>query len=186
MIDIAKLAAKKDEELVNLTLKDQEVFAYLIERYESKLLRYIIRISGVSWEEAEDILQEAFIKAYRNLNSFDQSLSFSSWVYRITRNQAISAYRRNKIREAGHVLNVDDSILNNIASNLDTGQAVDVAYLRQNITRVLNQLDKSRGASFKVFGRKKLPRDLRYFEKAYGDGSNVDQPGQKSVSPGNE
>jgi len=173
MIDIAKLAAKKDEELVNLTLKDQEVFAYLIERYESKLLRYIIRISGVSWEEAEDILQEAFIKAYRNLNSFDQSLSFSSWVYRITRNQAISAYRRNKIREAGHVLNVDDSILNNIASNLDTGQAVDEVLVlkfleEKNYQEISDILKKPMGTvatlisrAKKVFRREMNKQDIK-------------------------
>ena len=142
MVAITKFASKTDEKLVKLTLQDQEVFAYLINRYEAKLLRYIIRISGVSREEAEDILQETFIKAYRNLNSFNPSLKFSSWIYRITRNQAISAYRKNKIREAGHVLDIDDDILNNIASNLDTGQAVDLDYLRQNIDGILNRVDK--------------------------------------------
>ena len=69
---------KSDEDLVVLTLKNRDVFLYLMRRYEAPLLRYIRRIAGVNIEEAEDILQESFIKAYQNLNDFDPKLKFSS------------------------------------------------------------------------------------------------------------
>ena len=85
---------KTDAELVALTLKDQEVFLHLVNRYQDKLFRYIRRITGVSMECAEDILQEAFIKIYRNLNDFDPDLSFSSWVYRITHNEALNHLKK--------------------------------------------------------------------------------------------
>ena len=87
---------KTDEELVKLALQKQEHFVYLINRYQHKLLRYIKRISNFSVEETEDILQEVFIKVYRNLEGFDQSLKFSSWIYRIAHNQTISHFRKSR------------------------------------------------------------------------------------------
>ena len=65
---------KTDEELVELTLRDQDFLLCLTKRYETKLLSYILRISNISREEAEDILQEVFIKVYYNLNSFDKDI----------------------------------------------------------------------------------------------------------------
>lgn len=52
---------KTDEELVNLTLQSQDYFLYLMKRYRVKILPYIKRISNVSYEEAEDILQDVFV-----------------------------------------------------------------------------------------------------------------------------
>ena len=76
-----------DLQLVKLSLKDHQNFRYLVERYEPLLLRYMRRIANVSKEEAEDLLQEIFIKVYKNLNGFDQKLKFSSWIYRIAHNE---------------------------------------------------------------------------------------------------
>ena len=57
--------SKSDVEIVNLTLKDQEVFLHLVQRYEGKLSRYIRRIAFVDTQTVEDILQEVFIKIYK-------------------------------------------------------------------------------------------------------------------------
>ncbi len=84
-----------DEELVVAARRDPEAFGKLMERYEAPLTRYLIRLTGWAAEEVEDILQEAFIKAYRNLNDYDSSLKFSAWIYRITHNQAIDILRRH-------------------------------------------------------------------------------------------
>jgi RNA polymerase sigma-70 factor (ECF subfamily) len=87
-----------DEEIVRRTLADKEAFALLIGRYEAKLARYLERLGVAVREDREDILQNAFIKAYRNLNSFDPALSFSSWMYRIAHNEAMSFFRARKAR----------------------------------------------------------------------------------------
>ena len=87
-----------DEQIVKEALLDQERFALLIERYEAKLLRYLERLGIAAREDREDVLQNSFIKAYRNLNSFDLSLSFSSWMYRITHNEAMSFFRAKRAR----------------------------------------------------------------------------------------
>ena len=85
-----------DEELARRSLKDRDVFYYLIKRYEPRLLRYIKRLTHVTREEAEDLLQEIFIKVYRHLNGFDQRLKFSSWIYRIAHNEVINFAKKRK------------------------------------------------------------------------------------------
>ncbi len=87
-----------DEEIVRRTLLDKEVFGLLIERYEAKLARYLERLGVGVREDREDILQNAFVKAYKNLNSFDATLTFSSWMYRIAHNETMSFFRRKRAR----------------------------------------------------------------------------------------
>jgi RNA polymerase sigma-70 factor (ECF subfamily) len=87
-----------DEEIVRRALVDKEAFGLLIERYEAKLERYLDRLGVSLREDKEDVLQNVFIKAYKNLNSFDPSLSFSSWIYRISHNEAMSFFRTKHAR----------------------------------------------------------------------------------------
>ena len=70
-----------DEEVVALTLKEPNAFGSIIERYESKLKRYILRLGVHNHEDQLDVLQEIFIKAYKNLNSFDGSFKSFSRVF---------------------------------------------------------------------------------------------------------
>lgn len=135
-----EIAKKTDEELVELALENQYHFLHLINRYEKKLLNYIARISGVAREEAEDILQEVFIKIYENLNDFDRDLKFSSWVYRITHNLTISHYRKRQARPQCIFLETEDDFLENIASEFDLRQEVDREFLRKNINKILREL----------------------------------------------
>lgn len=108
---------KSDQELVALTLENKEVFLYLLKRYEDKLSRYIRRISNFNSEEIEDILQEVFLKTYKNLNGFDPDLQFSSWIYRITHNQVISSHRQRLSRP--QVVEIDEKIINKIKDEFD-------------------------------------------------------------------
>ncbi|MBT4917349.1 RNA polymerase sigma factor [Candidatus Peregrinibacteria bacterium] len=89
---------KSEKQLVELSLKDDKHFAELVERYEAKLSRYIFHLSSLDSASTEDILQEVFIKVYENLNGYDTSFSFSSWIYRITHNEVISFFRKKKAR----------------------------------------------------------------------------------------
>lgn len=135
------LAEKTDAELVALTLDNQQFFAYLIERYEKKLLRYIIRFSHVSLQEAEDTLQEVFLKAYLHLRAFDADLSFSSWIYRITRNEMINQYRKAKVRPHGNSIQVDDRVIESIAADGDVLKSIDRRILRAHLEALLDGLD---------------------------------------------
>jgi len=98
MVTTSECIKKTDEQLVVLTLKNQEYYLCLMKRYEDKLFNYISKISNISKEEAEDILQEVFIKVYQNLNDYDSNSKFSSWIYRIAHNATISAFRKKDVR----------------------------------------------------------------------------------------
>ena len=137
-----EVLAKSDEEIVKMALADQENFLFIIKRYKEKLFNYIRRITNMETEDAEDILQEVFIKVYLNLNDFDTSLKFSSWIYRITHNQVISQYRKLKARPEGTALKLDDKIIKTIAADLDIKKDVDLKILRKNIFSAMEKLDR--------------------------------------------
>lgn len=139
MNHIIKCSGKTDEELVKLILENQNYFVCLMENYKSKLLRYIIRISGVRYEDAEDILQEIFIKVYENLHEFDTDLKFSSWIYRITHNHVISEFRKKKNR-VEKILS-DQEGWENFVSDMDIPRQVDNKLSREMINKVLDKMD---------------------------------------------
>jgi len=130
-----------DEELVPYVLKDQNNFTYLLNRYKDKLHSYIRRISSFTNEEAEDVLQEVFLKIYLNLNDFDESLKFSSWVYRITHNQVISTFRKNKARPQSNSVDLDDNAARSLADDFDVVKELDNDILSKKINEVLKMID---------------------------------------------
>lgn len=85
-----------DEKLVDLVCKkDQEFYQEVVKRYQDKLLRYanfLVRDD----HQAADVVQEAFIKAFINLRSFNTKKKFSSWIYRIVHNESINLLKKQK------------------------------------------------------------------------------------------
>lgn len=82
-----------DEEVVRrVQAGDGEAFAIIVDRYSGKLMRYGRRILRRE-EDAEDCVQESFIKAYTSIQSFDASRRFSPWIYRIAHNAFVSRIR---------------------------------------------------------------------------------------------
>ena len=140
MSDIVNKDNLNDEDLVKLTIEDQENFLYLIKRYEAKLGRYVRRIAGLGKEDTEDLLQDIFIKTYQNINSFDKDLKFSSWIYRIAHNEVIDNYRKKQSRPQGASFDVEN-LLNNLASEFNITKDLDHKYLQANISQVLNVMD---------------------------------------------
>jgi RNA polymerase sigma-70 factor, ECF subfamily len=78
---------------------DEEAFRVLVERHSRAVFRLAYRMTGND-ADAEDVVQEAFLKAYRSLGRFDERSAFSSWLYRITANTALDQLRARKRREA--------------------------------------------------------------------------------------
>jgi RNA polymerase sigma-70 factor (ECF subfamily) len=75
---------------------DREAFAAMVDAYSPKLYKLALRMLGDPLE-AEDILQEAFLKAYRGLENFRGSSKLSTWLYRITANEALMRLRKNEL-----------------------------------------------------------------------------------------
>lgn len=78
-------------------------FSHIVERYKDKAFNLAFRICG-NREDAEEVAQDAFLKAYRGLKGFKQNSSFSTWLYRIVYNSAISHIRLKKNR----ILSIED------------------------------------------------------------------------------
>jgi len=142
ILDEGKIEKISDEELVSKVLENEDYFLYLMRRYETKLLAYILRISSNNSEEAEDILQDVFIKVYKNLNNFDTNLKFSSWIYRITHNEVISKYRKNKKILQFSDQELKDEIFNRIVDDFDVKEKVDNDILRNKLLKNIDLLDE--------------------------------------------
>ncbi|PIR82987.1 hypothetical protein COU19_02895 [Candidatus Kaiserbacteria bacterium CG10_big_fil_rev_8_21_14_0_10_56_12] len=116
---MSDLTIHTDEELVGLSLEHKRYFGELVRRYEHKLGAYVRRLGQLSAEDVEDVLQNVFIKVYQNLNDFDRSLSFSSWIYRIAHNETMSFFRGRRVRPQGHKVYMTSEMFENIASDLN-------------------------------------------------------------------
>lgn len=154
-----------DEEVVKLTLKDKHMFGILIERYEPKLKRYIARLGVRNPDDQLDVMQEVFLKVYRNLNGFDTKLSFSSWIYRIAHNEAISWYRKLSVRPEGHLVADGDEILSFISQKEESADKVFDAKLD---AKEVNE------ALLKIDDKYRQVIILRYFEhKEYDEIADI-------------
>lgn len=92
-----KVKVAEDNSLIGLIRSGHpEIYDEIVSRYQRKLFSYVYRLVG-NKEETEDILQNVFVKAYRNIKTFDIERKFSSWIYRIAHNEAINFLKkRNK------------------------------------------------------------------------------------------
>lgn len=127
-----------DKILVKKSLENIDYFACIYERYEPQLIRYILRISSFSHAEAEEVLQEAFVKVWRNLNEFDESLKFSSWVYRIVHNTTITEWRKTQSKGKNQKVQIDESLYENLPSNLNIEKELGRKLDQESIKHVLN------------------------------------------------
>lgn len=75
---------------------ETDCFASLLERYSVQVFSLIVKIVG-NREDAEELAQDVFVKAYGSLASFRGESSFSTWIYRIAYNMAVSATRRKRV-----------------------------------------------------------------------------------------
>lgn len=83
-------------------------FAYFVETYQDMAITIAHRICG-NMQEAEDVVQESYIKAYRNLHRFRSESKFSTWLYRIVYNTAVTRAKTAVWTDSGEVLMGDTS-----------------------------------------------------------------------------
>jgi RNA polymerase sigma-70 factor (ECF subfamily) len=76
---------------------DRDAFRALVERHSRTLFRLAFRMTG-NQQDAEDVVQESFLRAYRQLARFDERASFGTWLYRIVTNCSLDVVRARKRR----------------------------------------------------------------------------------------
>lgn len=83
---------------------DMAAFEELIKRHTAMIFRIAMHITG-SHEDAEDVVQDAFLKAFHNLQRFEERSRFSTWLTRIAVNEALTKLRRSR---RGQTISIDD------------------------------------------------------------------------------
>jgi RNA polymerase sigma-70 factor (ECF subfamily) len=85
-----------DTRLARLARKgDQRAFAEIVGMYKDKLYHLAYRMTG-SRQEAEDVVQDAFLRVFRSLDRYDEHQKFSTWIYRIATNLCIDRLRKRR------------------------------------------------------------------------------------------
>jgi RNA polymerase sigma-70 factor, ECF subfamily len=109
-----------DEVLVGRArAKDEAAFEELVNRYEDKLYRLAMRFVR-NETDAQEILQDAFLSAWRNLPTFEGRAQFGSWMYRVTVNAALMLLRSRNRHPEVTVDDVEPTVLNNAVA--ESGQ----------------------------------------------------------------
>lgn len=122
---------------------NKKAFNQLVEMYQDKVLYLAFDLLG-DWDEAKDIAQEAFIRAYQKLKDFQGKAHFSSWIYRIAVNLCMDVHRKRKRSPHESLDNTlqngyePKSILEN--SNDTAGRSLEQLELRTQIDDALKQL----------------------------------------------
>jgi RNA polymerase sigma factor (sigma-70 family) len=105
LIIVIKMEYKEDKHYIGRVLKGEaNAYAFLVNKYKSMAYSLALKLVK-NREDAEEIAQDAFIKAYQSLAQFRGSARFSTWLYRIVYNSAISHMRRN----SAELVSIEDS-----------------------------------------------------------------------------
>ncbi|HIQ56700.1 TPA: RNA polymerase sigma factor [Candidatus Gracilibacteria bacterium] len=132
------------EEIQTLAEKSKEndlnAFTLLVKHFEVILLRYIFRLSDISQAEAEEILQETFLHAWRYLKEYNESFAFSTWIYRIAHQKTISYHRKEISRGKEHKILWNEELCSNIPSNLNIEKNIRISELQTDVQNSIAHL----------------------------------------------
>ena len=142
-----------DEDIIRQVMNgDRNAYALLVDRYKDRVFSLALGIVR-NRELAEEIAQDAFVKAYSSLKKFRKEAGFSTWIYRITYNTAISELRKqkNKIRT---VENVAEKLV-----SADTEETLEELEQKENEHQLMEQ------AINELVPEEKLILTLYYYEE---------------------
>lgn len=107
--NLSVMNRERDEEDVILACRngDAQAFEILVNRYQKQMFNIAFRMTGSS-EEACEIVQEAFLSAYRSIKKYRGEARFSTWLYSITVNQTRSRLKEMRSRVFHEGLSIDD------------------------------------------------------------------------------
>ncbi len=123
-------------------------YAILVEKHKSLAYTLALRISKNN-EDAEEIAQDAFLKAYNSLNSFKQESKFSTWLYKIIHNTAISRFRKKQIES----YSMEDSKVVE-SFHEDYGDGLNIMHLKERkkiISQAISRLKENEGVVMTLF-----------------------------------
>lgn len=160
---MSRYEGETDAELVTRTLNGNErAFRALMERYHALAYSVVRGVLGAS-DEVDDVVQDVFVKVYRGLARFRSDARFSTWLYRIARNEAISATRR---------MRPGQTALEDVVLAAADSERPDKQYHAEEVSRHLDQYLSQLDEKYRIV------LELRYMgEKSYEEISQItEQP----------
>src|SRR5450631_2861386 len=129
---------------------DSDAFRLLVEQHSRSIFRLAFRMTG-NEQDAEDVVQETFLRAFKQLDRYEARSSFSTWLFRIASNYSLDLIRMRKRHEDKRELGSDEErdILQTIA--VDTPGPERIAYgtqVRDRVNAALNELSAQERAAF--------------------------------------
>jgi RNA polymerase sigma-70 factor (ECF subfamily) len=140
----------EDYEFVSLCKKgDVDAFEVLVKNHQKRMLNIAYRMVG-DYEEACDIVQDAFISAYRNIKSFKGKAKFSTWLHTIVMNLSKNRLKQLKTQLLREKFSIDDPVLTNdgqIRGELASGEpsaleSLERRNIQQKVQECINSLDE--------------------------------------------
>ena len=142
-------AEQSDLELVRRAQRSERgAFDLLVLKYQHKVIKLVARLLR-DQAEAEDVAQEAFVKAYRALGSFRGDSAFYTWLYRIAVNTARNSIASRQRRPLDYEAELSESEQNNVAARLKHDDTPEATVLSEEIRQTVNSAIEH------------LPEDLR-------------------------
>ena len=136
-----------DNDLVEQAMQGRtEAFSILVDRYRQKVFRTAMGFLHNA-DDAEDLTQEIFIKAWHALRSFDRKSAFSTWLYRISVNKAINQIRKNKLRA---LAGINDEV-NQTPDDESADDTITRKEQKEEIKKAINELNIKQKKAFVLF-----------------------------------
>jgi RNA polymerase sigma-70 factor (ECF subfamily) len=135
-----------DEEIIKqVQAGNKNIYAEILERYESKIERYIKRYLQRE-DEVIDMVQDIFIKVYTNIKSFDTDQRFSPWIYRIAHNECVNKLSWKSLRNFVSLdIDVDEILPQFVTEKLiaseNTEKEFEINFHKENLDKYVQQLD---------------------------------------------
>jgi RNA polymerase sigma-70 factor, ECF subfamily len=143
--------AREDEHLLVAAAKagDPKAFEELVNRYEKKIFRLTMNITR-NKEDAEDAMQDAFMKAYSHLHTFEEESRFYTWLVRIAANEALMRLRKRRANQFSldEPIEGDDEIIPRDIE--DWGPSPEQRYAQSELHEILNKVIDQLSPEFRV------------------------------------
>ncbi|HET6542494.1 MAG TPA: sigma-70 family RNA polymerase sigma factor [Chryseolinea sp.] len=131
------LTGLNDNELISRVLKgDQQAYAGLVTRYQNYVFTLSLRFTK-NREDAEEVSQDIFVKAYRSLADFRGASKFSTWLYTIVNTTCITFLRKKRME----VHSLDNEKIFEVADSVDSGMRANQVEQKSRVAMVNNAID---------------------------------------------
>lgn len=136
VLSITMSTGPSDIELISTVLNgDQQAYAIIVDRYQPFVFTLVLRYIK-SREDAEEVAQDIFVKAYRALADFKGASKFSTWLYTIATTTCISFLRKKRLE----IHSLDNEKVLEVAENRDSGMGANQVEQKSKLTMVNNAI----------------------------------------------